>query len=91
MPIIKEVQQTYIHLLRNIATPPNKCLLSRLDWKVLNLLAVSTISRVYTVEEVKVEMLSRAGDGSSFTGILFSYLTTFDIDQSSNSVVSYKW
>ena len=58
---------------------------------MLNVLAVSAISRVYTVEEVKDEMSSRAGDGSSFTGILFSYLTTFDIDQSLSSVVSHKW
>ncbi len=55
------------------------------------LLTVSSISQVYTVEELKNEMSTRVGDDSCFTGILFAYLTTLNIDQGLGSVLCHRW
>ena len=53
---------------------------------------VETITQVYTVEELKNEQAAKFGAGqNSFTGIMFAYLTSFDIDQDINRVVCYRW
>ena len=47
---------------------------------------------MYTVEDLKSEQGTRFGAGhNSFTGILFAYLTSFDIDQDISRVVCNRW
>ena len=54
-------------------------------------LVVTTIQKVYTVEELKkMHILSEGGGGVEY-GIIFAYITDINIDSETSSVVSTKW